>query len=72
MAVEKKVDEIEVVEPKIVKPVKKPKVTKPKYKTSKYVLLVDVKIGDQIVKKGTSYPLTEKGAKYFKSKFYIK
>ena len=68
----KKVEDIKVVEPKIIKPKVKPKVTKPRYKTKKHELLVDVKIGDKLVKKGTSYPLTEEGSKYFKSKFYIK
>ena len=73
MAEDKKVNDVEV-KAEIVKPkqVKKPKVIKPKHKTEKYTLLADVQIGDKLVKKGTSYPLTEKGAKYFKSKFYIK
>lgn len=63
----KKEEEVEITElPKAVKP----KVTKPK--TEKYLLIEDVLIGDKLVKKGTMYPLTVEGAKYFKSKFYIK
>ena len=52
---------------------KKPKVVaKPKHKTTNHTLLVDVQIGDKLVKKSTKYPLTVQGVKYFKSKFYIK
>lgn len=73
MAKKKKVEDIDVQGAEVVKPkINKPKVVKPKYDTKKYPLIVDVPIGDKIVKKGTLYPLTEKGAKYFKSKFYIK
>jgi hypothetical protein len=73
MADQEKVKDVEVKKPKISKPtIKKPKVIKPKYDTKKYPLIVDVPIGDKIVKKGTLYPLTKEGAKYFKSKFYIK
>lgn len=65
-------DEKKVIDEKVKPQVKKPKVIKPKIKTEKYELLVDVQIGDKLVKKGTKYPLTDKGAKHFKSKFYIK
>ena len=41
-------------------------------KTTLHVLLTDVKIGGEVHKKGTKYPLTEKGVKFFKSKYYIK
>ncbi|AKG94194.1 hypothetical protein AVT43_gp20 [Polaribacter phage P12002L] len=67
MADEKKVND-EKVKPQV----KKPKVIKPKHNTKKYELLEDVQVGDKLVKKGTKYPLTVEGAKYFKSKFYIK
>lgn len=66
----KKAEEIEVKKAKEIKPKSAPK--KPTVKKVLYPLIQDVKIGDDIVKKGTKYPLTEKGAKYFKSKFYIK
>lgn len=69
MAVKKK--KVEQVEVQVTE-IEKPKVSKPIHKTKHYELIVDVPIGDTIVKKGTKYPLTDKGAKYFKSKFYIK
>jgi len=70
---EEKVNDIKVKEAKIIKPkVSKPIKSKPKFKTEKHKLLVDVTIGDKLVKKGTMYPLTDKGAASFKSKFYIK
>jgi hypothetical protein len=71
MAVKKKkVEDIEVQGAEIEKPqiVK----AKPKHKTELYTLIRDVEISGKLVKKGTKYPLTEQGAKYFKSKFYIK
>lgn len=69
----KKVEDIDVQVTEVEAPkVIEPKVTKPKFKTEKYELLEDVQIGDKLIKKGTMYPLTVKGAKYFKSKFYIK
>ncbi len=54
---------------------KKEKKNEPKPKsipTKNHVLIEDVPIGDKVVKKGTSYPLTEMGRKYFKSQNYIK
>ncbi|MFK7947855.1 MAG: hypothetical protein AB8G11_09705 [Saprospiraceae bacterium] len=57
---------------KIAEPKATPKSTKPKIKTEKHELLEDVKLGNRTIKKGEKYPLTEKGAKYFKSKNYIK
>lgn len=41
-------------------------------KKAPYVLITDVSIGGKIHKKGSTVKLTEKGAEYFKSKFYIK
>lgn len=60
----KKVKEIEIQEPKVK--------AKPKHKTELYTLIRDIDLSGNIVKKGTNIPLTEQGAKYFKSKFYIK
>lgn len=57
---------------KVEKPKKVITKSKPKYKTNLHVLLQDVEVSGKIIKKGTKYPLTEKGAEYFKSKFYIK
>lgn len=48
------------------------KATKAELKTQDHVLIRNVTIGDKDFAKGTSYPLTEKGRKYFKSLNYIK
>lgn len=51
----------------------KPKAASKKELQSKdYVLIRNVNIGGKVHKKGTSYPLTENGRKYFKSLNYIK
>lgn len=57
------------------KEVKKPKAVKkidPELVRKDYVLEVDLVIGDKSHKKGDKVALTEKGAKFFKSKNYIK
>jgi len=70
MAVKKKkVEDIEVEITEIEKPKLKEKL---KHKTDLHLLLKDVNVNGTIIKKGTKYPLTVEGAKYFKSKFYIK
>lgn len=52
---------------------KKPESKKaPKFKVSSYELIRDVKIGDKLHKKGEKVELTDKGAEFFKSKYYIK
>jgi len=38
---------------------------------NKFTLIEDVRIGDELVKKGKSVNLTEDGRKYFKSLNYI-
>lgn len=48
------------------------KAEKAELKTNDHELIRNVTIGDKVYKKGTSYPLTEKGRKYFKSLNYIK
>lgn len=70
---EKKVNDKDFDLSKDVKPKAiKPKTSNSKFKKEKHELLMDVQIGDELVKKGTMYPLTDEGVKYFKSKFYIK
>lgn len=61
----------EVETSKVVKASKPKKTSKPKIKKTLCELIKDVRIGDEVVKKGTKYPLTDIGIKYFKRKKYI-
>jgi hypothetical protein len=64
-------DETKESKPKKVTLKKVKEVVKPRIPTKKYKLIKDVSIGGVIFKKGSDYPLTKEGKKYFKTQFYI-